>query len=630
MIEAELHDGTVLEFPDGTNPAIIQGKVKEILAGKVSYPGMAAEALGRGVQGVVDMPRALGEFAAGIDQKARNKGVGPLIPNPLSALKYAPRGSDVVTTTNRPENQPVSMGQKIVAGAIEAAPGGLLFGPSGIVPSMAAGAAGETAKEMGGGTGAQIAASIPAAMTAAGAQNFALRAGKAFTGPGNATVQAMTDEKIPLNLAGTASGSKWAQQSEQALSQSFSGGGTIRTAAERANQSIGDAVERAASTQGGSRNAIEAGRVIQEGISGRGGFVDRFKADAGRHYGALDSMIPGSTPVGASNTRIAASDLRQTLAGMPETAKGLTPKLFNSIEADLATANAVPFSTLSRLRSEVGAKLADSVLVGDVSRGDLKKLYAALSSDMETAANAAGAGAAFSRASKHWQAGMQRMEDNLQRLADARVPERAFELAMIGNKRGATDLYALRRSLKPDEWGHVSAATLRMMGSKTAGTGEAFDISTFLNNWNKMSQEAKAALFRGPGMRDYARSVDNLATMADAFGKSATMANRSNTSGNSYLLSVLTSGAGAGIGLAAGEATERGWVAPVAGAVLAPWAAAKLMTSPAFVKYLSTPVSKNQLPQRLAALSGVVSQEPDIADAAKEFLRAVSDQQEKQ
>ena len=32
MMEAELHDGRILEFPDGTDPAVIQETVKKVLS----------------------------------------------------------------------------------------------------------------------------------------------------------------------------------------------------------------------------------------------------------------------------------------------------------------------------------------------------------------------------------------------------------------------------------------------------------------------------------------------------------------------------------------------------------------------------------------------------------------------
>lgn len=60
-----------------------------------------------------------------------------------------------------------------------------------------------------------------------------------------------------------------------------------------------------------------------------------------------------------------------------------------------------------------------------------------------------------------------------------------------------------------------------------------------------------------------------------------------------------------------------------AGATMTPWAAAKLMTSPGFVKWLATPVGARRIPAHLSALTQVVRSEPDIGEAAKGFVAAV-------
>jgi hypothetical protein len=588
------------------------------MAPSVDLIGMGVEAAGRGLQNLAGTPRAIGDFAAATGQKAENKGVGPWIPNPVSVLRHLPAGSDMVQVGN--QNAPQTTPQKIAAGAIEGGVSGLLFGPGGAVVGAGGGAAQTAAEAAGADPITSAVAGLAGGLGTGIASNVVNRTANIVRGQGNPTLNAMNAEGVTSNLAGTASGSRAAQMTEQGLAQTFSGSGTIKAAADRANQQIGQAVERAASTQGAATTPAEAGRVILRGLTepatatSPGGFVARFKTEAGRLYNQLDARIPGATPSATVNTQQAVADIRNRLAGMPETAKALTPGLFGSIERDLAGGGSVTFSTLSGLRSKIGEKLADSALVSDVSRGELKTLYKALSKDLEAAAQSAGAGGTFARASNFWEAGMTRMENTLQRLADARVPEQAYTLAMSGSRQGATDLYALRRSLNPDEWGQVSSAVLRSMGRK----GDDFDVGTFLSSWNRMSPEAKTALFRGPGMRDYARSVDNLATMAKSFGESATVRNRSNTSGNAYLISTLVGGSG----LAYADPSSAG--AALGAAVVAPWAASKLITSPTFVKWLSTPVGKNRIPAHLAGLTQVVRSEPELADAAKEFLNAVS------
>lgn len=84
-IEAELFDGTILEFPDGTDPAVIQGKVKELTAQK------------RGAAAPVTPPRP--EFRVGVD--------GPMPPpaagvaegfDPAIATPTAPQDAGLLDT----------------------------------------------------------------------------------------------------------------------------------------------------------------------------------------------------------------------------------------------------------------------------------------------------------------------------------------------------------------------------------------------------------------------------------------------------------------------------------------------------------------------------------------------------
>ena len=63
MIEAELHDGRILEFPDGTDPAVVQATVKKVL-GVTSAPksgGIGSE-VGKGLL------RGAGEIGKGISR----------------------------------------------------------------------------------------------------------------------------------------------------------------------------------------------------------------------------------------------------------------------------------------------------------------------------------------------------------------------------------------------------------------------------------------------------------------------------------------------------------------------------------------------------------------------------------
>jgi hypothetical protein len=179
----------------------------------------------------------------------------------------------------------------------------------------------------------------------------------------------------------------------------------------------------------------------------------------------------------------------------------------------------LPYQAISGIRSKVGEMLTGSELTTDIPRAQLKQLYGSLSDDMRGAAEGAGPDAlqAFNRASTYYRAGMNRMDtlaDVLERNGGA---EQVFNGAMAGTKDGATRLRAVMQSLEPEQQQVVASTVFKRMGQAAPGqqnaAGDVFSPETFLSNFNRMSPEAKSALFdRVPELRD---SADNLATVAE-------------------------------------------------------------------------------------------------------------------
>lgn len=83
MIEAELADGTVLEFPDGTDPAVIDRVVKQQVTGSAPSP-KAQDTKALREQGKVDARGMVSSIAAGF-----NKGILDLADLPFDVLNMA-------------------------------------------------------------------------------------------------------------------------------------------------------------------------------------------------------------------------------------------------------------------------------------------------------------------------------------------------------------------------------------------------------------------------------------------------------------------------------------------------------------------------------------------------------------
>lgn len=422
--------------------------------------------------------------------------------------------------------------------------------------------------------------------------------------------------------------------------------------------------------------AEAAGRAIEKGVTGQGGFLDRTKATWNMLDETLAAKIPKGTEIAPVNTIRALDEMTAAKQGATETSKILTnPKLLQIYEAfkkDMAPpkvplpgeevpsiyktidrnvidqpqssiqktiesaatelhphgygqpsppvtfppieANGkttMPYQTLRALRSKVGAMLDDS-LVSGIPNGELKKVYGALSKDLEAAAVQAGAGDAFARQNNYYRARMGRIEDVLDRvIGKGKQPEDVFKAINPTDPDQANKVRSVMRSLEPAERKIVSEAVANRLGRATPGKqnelGEVFSSETFLTNWNKLSPGAKAQFFPDPPLRE---GIDRIAKAASIIrtGKGI-YANPSGTAGSFAAYSVYASPV---------AALATGTLAPVVaagGAAGSAYIGAKMLTNPKVVEWLATPVKPDspQAASHLARLGVIYNNSKDDA-----------------
>lgn len=397
----------------------------------------------------------------------------------------------------------------------------------------------------------------------------------------------------------------------------------MSNAAERQADQVASGMERIASRLAPNADPVKAGRVIERGVSGAGGFTDRFKAESGALYDKLDEFIPLTQRVDVSHTREALAKLNQLIPGaenvsrffqnsrmksiqgalekdlgarpdLDETSEGILavirrvdPAKADEWQAEIFRDEKLPYEALKKLRTLVGREMADAGLMSDVPRSKWKTLYAALSRDLETAANEAGpeASRAYNRATSYYNAGSSRLEA-LSRVVDKNGgPEAVFNAAISGTRDGATTLRSVMQSLKPDERKVLAASMIRRLGKAAPGQqnaeGDAFSMSTFLTNWNRLSPQAKSNLFGRFGNR-LAGDMDKIARMADNVRSGSKV--YANPSGTSGAISQMGTTAAFVLSLFGGNFNTAGGIAlGAAGTNLT----ARLMTNPAFVRWLA-------------------------------------------
>jgi hypothetical protein len=369
--------------------------------------------------------------------------------------------------------------------------------------------------------------------------------------------------------------------------------------------------------------AEAAGRAIE---SGGQGFIERTKATWQGLENAMAQKIPKDYKFPPMATAQVLDELTTPVAGAEATTGRLVnPKLVemrDALRTDIqAGGGELPFEALRNLRSRVGSMLDDS-LVSGVPNGELKKVYGALSKDIEGAAKGAGAGPEFTRQNNYYRARMDRIESVLDRvIGKDKQPEDIFKAVNPTDPDQANKLRSVMRSLLPHERQIVSEAVANRLGRAAPGQqdemGTLFSSEKFLTNWNKLSPGAKAQLFPEPPLRENLEKVAKAAASIRE-GKGI-YSNPSGTAGSFAAYSVYSSPI---VSFATGN------VAPMvagAGAAGGAYLGAKMLTSPKVVEWLATPIKPNspQAAAHLARLGVIYNQSsPDLKQELSKFVQS--------
>ncbi len=416
---------------------------------------------------------------------------------------------------------------------------------------------------------------------------------------------------------GQATKLNFVQGMENLLSKFPGGQGVFRKFVENQQNQI-------AQNTATGRTAEQAGRAITKGVTGEGGFIERTKAQWLKLDDAVAQKIPQGTSVGISNTVQALDDLTKPAYGAEKTTAALVnPKLAElrqNLAVDIEKNNGLlPFPALRAVRTQIGSMLDDS-LVSGVPNGQLKKVYGALSKDIETAATQLGAGQEFARQSAYYKARMERIDGVLNKVLGKNKTD--AEVFNAFNPKGPDESSIVRsvmRSLNPEDKKIVSEAVVQRLGRAAAGkqdaTGSVFSTETFLTNWNKMGPGAKAQLFPDVLQR---RNLDALANVADDLRAGAKVfANPSGTAGATAPYGMGYLAASGAVDLATGNIPMAvGKFATAGGLIGGSYVGAKMLTNPKVVDWLAKSAkatSQEQQVAQIGRLAVIYSQTKDEA-----------------
>ena len=354
-------------------------------------------------------------------------------------------------------------------------------------------------------------------------------------------------------------------------------GSVIAKDAVRFVDEVETAFNRTVRKLGEAGAAPEAGGALQAGLNS---FVTNFKERSGALFSKVGEKIPNGTKIQANETAAAIREAIAPFEGTPKISQELGLNKWAALADDLESGNLTWRAALD-LRSSIGESIgAISGPLAGMDKGKMKLAYSKLTEDLETAARAAGPDAekAWKRANNYYRRGAERIQSSLDKTIKADSPERAFEafVNMTKKDRASADskrVFAIKASMPKEEWNNVAASIVDRMGRARPGAqgadGDTFSPAVFLTEWNKLSDEAKSALFP----QEVRKEMNDLAAIAD-------MAKGANAERNFSNTGTVVTGAGVGAGLANAPLTT--------GSILAgSFLSAKALTSPRMLRALN-------------------------------------------
>lgn len=420
---------------------------------------------------------------------------------------------------------------------------------------------------------------------------------------------------------------------ENALSDyPFSAGVMQRSAQYNINQ-LKMASEYLAKEYGPILTKEEAGKLLKTGAKEAIGDLDNvFK----KLFTRIAEQI-GPDPQKINNTINVLKTLKTEAITGPST--GIKSIADEIVEKAQTAGGGLPFEALKKYRSYVGDLMKDPHLVSNrnIQSGDLKRLYGALTRDMEQAALKAGpkSHASWRAANKYFEVKLNRDIPILEEIMKKGYDEEAWNIAMKSSQIGGSRLRLLKKQMPEESWNAVAGTVLGKLGSSTPGAqsaaGDMFSISTFLTNWNRLAPEAKTALWGGTKYQALSKELDKLAAVVGDFKSIEAIANKSKTGSVLMFFSLFqTLGVGAGAGYVTGGAGGIGMgIAAAVPMAVAPHYLAKLMTNQGFVKWLAQGVKIGKTaPSAMSVHLGRLfvlreKEDPATQEAIDELIRKI-------
>lgn len=347
----------------------------------------------------------------------------------------------------------------------------------------------------------------------------------------------------------------------------------------------------------GEAERFAAGTSAKEGLTSW--ITGDSKDIASRVYGNVDKLVNPNVAAPLSETQKAVQGIlsERKQAFLPE------GKAVGMVADAIQPGAQLTYDGVKRLRTSVGEAMEGGIIPEGMSKGDLKRIYGALTSDLRNTVTQAGGTPALEAFDK---ANSIQSQISARREALAKIvgtdgnaaPEMVLDrlIGMASGTRGGdlSKLSQARKAIGAEGWNDVAAAAVDKLGR--AAPEADFSGERFLTAWEKMSPFGKQLLFNSTGKGNLVQSLDDLATLSKAHKSLMEYGNPSGT-GRAVTFTGMAGAAwanpiGALSGAIGGNVLARVLASPVGASSASKWALA-------FDKANSAPS-----PARAAALAG--------------------------
>jgi len=391
--------------------------------------------------------------------------------------------------------------------------------------------------EIGAGVGSVVGGFTPAGLSASA--KVALRGGPQRGDEMRDRLTRFNQQGIDPSVS-QATGSRAWGTVESGLASTFGGTGTARNFGIRQQDQAQNALIRAVS--GGAMDKGTAGRMIREGVFGNEGYVEMARARTQANYQRVWEVADSAAPELGYSTRTMLDDLpdAESLSGI-----FVRPKI-RQIHERMRASGPVEVGELDELRKWVGHELGEPVLNPDISRRDLKRLYGALSDDIQRNLERQGPEAlqAFNVAQDDFRKHMVYMEGIVNKLSKIDADEKVFQAIAGGRVPDTAVLSQAKAVLDEGQWNTFVRTFTNRLGAVNPSQELpelTFSTESFLTNFHRMQREAPDALDLLYGRGPLRNDIERIATSFEDLRRARVYTNPSQSAGTGIVAASLQS-----------------------------------------------------------------------------------------